>query len=957
MENASPSIRTLPPEERYDAYGVEEVHSKWFPDGFLNVLEDPEIYGYLRKKYAEVKYIEMLGMPRKFDEVQAPFNSLFVLPRLSETPIDPGTDEAKWAEQLIPLVRAMKEHSQLVILGDPGTGKTTIVSWLVNQLTVSGNSIPKEHLGWLVPFEVTLRKFDLPRSSTAQGWLHSITNSEAGSVVEFEKIYWMAKRGQLLLLLDGIDELSLSDRRTLQAGISKLLYNFPRVRLLATSRPLGYSEVPLTSGLVNKGLRQHPERIGVFSEIDNSTPASVFGGGSRSFSSFGVSENRNLGDSRDLPRFWVAPFQDEQVSNLVQRWYSSREPDAATANDSSTKLLTAIRAEQSLSTLARTPRLLTMMALIHRTYARLPHGRAELYQDFADCYLDTLIVQKGLNSPFTPLEKREVLNRLGWEMHKAMTGKTSALTFPPTRTGVETLVAEVLRAAGSADSESIARTLVDHVSQSSGLFIPSGTDHGEEIFAFAHLSFQEFFAASRVNSALAEQGWGEQEDELLTREGVVELANDPQWGQGFIFLFEMVRPKIGDWLAERILRYLDRLSSAAMMAQVVIDVHSQISPEFRRKAVRPLLDPNRNNFADILAILMQGDEIRDAVTEHLAHLTSLSSLDLSYAALRNIAPLTALKSLQSLNLWGTEVTNVAPLAELTSLRVLTLSSNGVIDIAPLAALKSLHSLVLSYTGMSDMAPLAALTSLESLFWAGPGGTDIAPLAALKSLQRLDLWCRGVIDIAPLAALKSLQSLTFHYTHVTDIAPLAELTSLQSLSLNGTAVTDIAPLAKLTSLEILSLNDTAVTDIAPLAKLTSLQSLSLNATAVTDITPLAELKSLEDLDLDRTAVTDIAPLAELTSLQSLSLNGTAVTDIAPLAKLTSLEILSLNGTAVTDIAPLAKLTSLQRLSLNGTAVTDIAPLAKLTTLQSLDLRNTRVTDLAPLAVTENLTIRQ
>lgn len=247
----------------------------------------------------------------------------------------------------------------------------------------------------------------------------------------------------------------------------------------------------------------------------------------------------------------------------------------------------------------------------------------------------------------------------------------------------------------------------------------------------------------------------------------------------------------------------------------------------------------------VRGMLQRGNEIPEAIRAQIADLSPLRDLDLS-----------------SIDLSYTGVSDLAMLARLTSLQLLNLSSTRVSDLSPLSRLTSLQSLNLSETLVSDLTPLAGLTSLQSL----------------------DLSATQVSELAPMSRLTSLQSLNLIATQVDDLGALAGLTSLKSLELAGTGVSNLRPLARLTNLEYLGLLITAVTDLAPLAELTSLQSLNLRGTGVSDLEPLSGLKDLHTLQLSTTRVTDLSPLTGLMRLQSLDLRLTRAIDLTPLLNL-------------------------------------------------------------------------
>ena len=56
------------------------------------------------------------------------------------------------------MAEVVREHRRLVVLGDPGSGKTTLVKWLARQCAL-GSDVMESKLGWgedLVPVVVPI---------------------------------------------------------------------------------------------------------------------------------------------------------------------------------------------------------------------------------------------------------------------------------------------------------------------------------------------------------------------------------------------------------------------------------------------------------------------------------------------------------------------------------------------------------------------------------------------------------------------------------------------------------------------------------------------------------------------------------------------------------------------------------------------------------------------------------
>ncbi len=182
-------------------------------------------------------------------------------------------------------------------------------------------------------------------------------------------------------------------------------------------------------------------------------------------------------------------------------------------------------------------------------------------------------------------------------------------------------------------------------------------------------------------------------------------------------------------------------------------------------------------------------------------------------------------------------------------------------------LRQLRGLDLSLAEVSDLKPLAVMTGLHELHLNGAQTTDasLAHLSALTSLRILSTGGAKITDVglAHLSGLTGLQDLYLHGTQITDagLVHLSPLTGLQDLILTCTQITDagLEHLSVLTDLQELALDGTQITDagLVHLSVLTGLYSLNLASTQITDagLDHLSGCTKLESLVTFDTKVTE------------------------------------------------------------------------------------------------------
>jgi hypothetical protein len=160
--------------------------------------------------------------------------------------------------------RLISGESNFVILGDPGGGKSTLISKLVADL---GEDEAKTAI------VVVLREYAAKKAETGCSLVEFIAGQVSEKYqmgpVEPHLIEYLLRNRKVVVFLDGLDELlETSMRRTVTDNVESFCSLFPTVPVIVTSRKVGYDEAPLKSEGFQRlelgGLEE--ERIPIFAE-------------------------------------------------------------------------------------------------------------------------------------------------------------------------------------------------------------------------------------------------------------------------------------------------------------------------------------------------------------------------------------------------------------------------------------------------------------------------------------------------------------------------------------------------------------------------------------------------------------------------------------------------------------------------------------------------------------------
>ncbi len=370
------------------------------------------------------------------------------------------------------LAEVVRKHIRMVILGDPGAGKTTLMRFLTLQFALARRNENRseatrvhdaagEDYGEVrLPIPVRISRFaealeQHPTLSLRRYLSQAFGEVETPEPALAEVFLGALQAGKAFVLLDGLDEIVRPDIR---ASIAQRIEEFgaahPGNRILITSRIVGYRSAPL--------------------------------GG-------------------EVAEFTLCDLEAEQISRFLKNWCYAyerfRTPEAAPADiareaDGEIEALEqALQDSPGVRRFAANPLLLTIIALIHRNGASLPTRRVDLYELATKTLLRDWQLARGIPE-VQCVQESEALRLLGpmafWLHEHRPSGMAS-------ERDVKAKLAELLaewRSAKPDDPEILAAVddFLTRVREHTGLFVERAPGY----FGFMHLTFEEYFAGREL---------------------------------------------------------------------------------------------------------------------------------------------------------------------------------------------------------------------------------------------------------------------------------------------------------------------------------------------------------------------------------------------------------------------------------------------------------------------------
>ena len=335
---------------------------------------------------------------------------------------------------------ALEGFQRLVVLGDPGAGKSTFAAKLAHDL--ARDRLPG--FAGRVPFLVVARDHaDALRTSRRPflALLEDVARDPYNVTPPPDAVEHLLLDGTAVVLVDGVDELGdAAARRRLADLVEAFAHHYPLVTVVVTSRLVGYDEAPLDDEL--------------FADIR------------------------------------IAPFTDRQIADYANHWFALDGQDGDLA-------ASFLVESADVPDLRSNPLVLSLLCSVYSSRHYIPRHRTRIYEECAELLFERWDQGRGMGVPMRfGTHMRPAVARLAWQL---FTEPSAGQVLSRDRVA-ELLIEYMLeeRFDDWTEAATAATEFLDYCAGRAWLLSEMGVRDGVRVYGFTHRTFLEYFTAVQL---------------------------------------------------------------------------------------------------------------------------------------------------------------------------------------------------------------------------------------------------------------------------------------------------------------------------------------------------------------------------------------------------------------------------------------------------------------------------
>lgn len=461
-------------ENQFDKNFDFGTFKKSYVESALGVLSQVNFIGLGVKSHIKKnrKKLKDIFIEPKFGVLNKEDFSLF-----STTSFNKSRDPSVLFEQIFSFPK------NIVILGDPGAGKSMAVRRIICAIIENDNTYSlSPEIQNSLPFRIELRKylqFKKDKDKGIANYLSNLLETDYGvSNLTEKNIEFILNNGRLLFFFDGFDEIfNITDKIEVKNDIENFIKAYENILAVVTSRVIGYEEAKL--------------------------------------------EDSSFCELR------IKDFDDAQIKNYVSKWYSQEEIDEDVRNKEVEEFLN--KKHQIDPELIKNPLLLSLIVILFRNNLKLPDSKLEIYQSCTKTLVEKWDATKDLKIEITDeinRKKESLFADLAYWQYQQLSGKSINITNERVIKHLEEVIVVKHKLTDDyIQARKLAEEFISYALKRSLYF-----DNN-----FTHKTFLEYFTAYWIYSNVEKKHKTKERDAIVSK-----YISNPFWSIVLELLFNMI---------------------------------------------------------------------------------------------------------------------------------------------------------------------------------------------------------------------------------------------------------------------------------------------------------------------------------------------------------------------------------------------------------------------------------
>ncbi|MCX7098093.1 MAG: hypothetical protein NTV43_09365 [Methylococcales bacterium] len=453
---------------------------------------------------------------------------------------DLQADDSKridWVQQTVKPVLEIFDKHKLVILGDPGSGKSSLARFLLLSCLspkIETGATPawleplKGHLPLLIELRSYIAAVSQHHCDNFLDYLHYLGKSEGYGLNHLD-LKTQLKNSPALVLFDGLDEIfDPAQREKISQEIIGFANDYAKARVLITSRLVGYQGTTLRHA--------------------------------------------------DFSEYTLQDLDKEQIQLFAQGWFKlvfHNRPEEVTSRIQ--RIQQAVEHSPAIAQLAGNPLLLTIIAIIAK-HQELPRERVLLYDHAVKvlCHHWDVTEHKINHTPIDFMrenDKLELLRRIASRMQQSPNGLSGNVIHPDDlQQEIESYLSQRWQLSPT-ESARIGSAMIDQLRARNFILC----FYGAESYGFVHRTFLEYFCADEIKQRFDKRGvaGGISFDEL--KKLFVAYYRDDAWHEILRLICGMVDAKFAGQLIDAILPAREKAYEESAVLTLAIQCLAEVT--------------------------------------------------------------------------------------------------------------------------------------------------------------------------------------------------------------------------------------------------------------------------------------------------------------------------------------------------------------------------------------------